>query len=143
MKEIKLTKHLTINDNGELYKDGKLVKHNKRHFVRVGKEVQQLAYWIGKYFVPGYFDGAVIDHIDSNPLNNNPNNLQWITQSDNILKRIDFENSDSQKVRKYFSENGKNIITHTEIVKELMWKKRHNGKFRFENDTDSNDFAVK
>ena len=143
MKEIQLTKHLTINDNGELYRDSKLVKYDNRYVVRVGSEVQQLAYWIGKHFVPGYFDGAVIDHIDSNPLNNHPNNLQWITQSENTLKRLDFENCESKEVRKYFEENGKTEYNHTEIVKELVWKMRHNGKFRFESDSDWSDFAVK
>jgi len=146
MKEVQLTKHLTINDNGELYKDGKLVKYNRRYFVRVGSEVQQLAYWIGKHFVPGYFDGAVIDHIDSNPLNNHPNNLQWITQSENMLKRLDFlegPKGKSREIRKYFEENGKTIHQKKEIVRELVWRMRHNGKFRFESDSDWSEFAVK
>lgn len=36
--------------------------------------------------VKGYFDGAHVDHIDGNPHNNNPTNLQWLTRSQNMLK---------------------------------------------------------
>lgn len=140
MKVVKLTKRYSIDDKGNLYKDNVKVIVNKRFRLRVGGEVQQLAYWIGKNFVPGFFEGAVIDHIDSNPANNNPSNLQWITQSENILKRIDFENANSREVRKYFLENGKIECSHNEIVKELVWKLRHDGKFRFESDSDWNDF---
>lgn len=28
--------------------------------------------------VPGYFEGAWVDHIDDDPTNNEPSNLQWI-----------------------------------------------------------------
>lgn len=143
MKVVKLTKKYSIDDEGNLYKNGEKVIANKRIRLRVGREVQQLAYWVGINFVPGYFDGAVIDHIDSHPENNHPSNLQWITQSENILKRIDFEEADSREVRKYFEENGKTECSHTEIVRELVWKLRHNGKFRFESDSDWSDFAVK
>ena len=30
-----------------------------------------------------YFEGAVIDHIDTNPLNNHPSNLRWVTPRGN------------------------------------------------------------
>lgn len=140
MKIVKLTKKYSIDDEGNLYKNGNKVIVNKRIYLRIGNEVQQLAYWIGKNFVPGYFDGAVIDHIDSNPANNNPKNLQWITQSENISKRLDFEDADSREIRKYFEENGKTKHQNKEIVKELVWKNRHNGKFRFESETDWNEF---
>jgi hypothetical protein len=146
MKVVKLTKKYSIDEEGNLYKNGEKVIVNKRMFLRVGKEVQQLAYWIGINFVPGYFDGAVIDHIDSHPENNNPSNLQWITQSENMLKRLDFlegPKGESREVRKYFEENGKTKHQKKEIVRELVWKLRHDGKFRFESDSDWSDFAVK
>lgn len=138
---VKLTEKYSIDDDGNLYVNGKLRKIKRRTYIRVGKEVQQLAFWIGKEFVNGYFEGAVIDHIDSDPTNNNPNNLQWITQSENILKRKDFDNANSREIKKYFEENGKTVFSHKEIVKELVWKMRHNGKFRFESDSNWEDFA--
>ena len=35
-------------------------------------------------FVPGYFDGAVINHKDENPKNNRADNLEWVTQQNNV-----------------------------------------------------------
>lgn len=39
---------------------------------------------VAKYFVPGYFDGAVVNHKDGNNRNNHASNLEWVTQRDNI-----------------------------------------------------------
>ena len=125
--KIKLTETYAINENGELFKNGKIVNYKKRKYLRVGNEVQQLAYWIGKHFVQGYFEGAVIDHIDSNPLNNNPSNLQWITQSQNTQKRSDFKNTITQKILEHLPN-----ATHKDIVRENNWYKRHGNKFRWE-----------
>ena len=38
---------------------------------------------VGMAFVPGYFDGAVINHKDENPKNNRADNLEWVTISEN------------------------------------------------------------
>jgi hypothetical protein len=38
---------------------------------------------VGLAFVLGHFDGASIDHIDGNKLNNLPGNLQWVTLARN------------------------------------------------------------
>lgn len=35
-------------------------------------------------FCEGYFEGAVVNHKDSNPSNNIYTNLEWVTQKDNI-----------------------------------------------------------
>lgn len=35
----------------------------------------------------------VVDHIDNNPFNNDPNNLQWVTRSENAYRAIDFHQS--------------------------------------------------
>lgn len=37
---------------------------------------------------PGYEKGLVVDHIDGDRFNNNPSNLQWITQSENVKKGL-------------------------------------------------------
>lgn len=66
-----------VNKAGYKYVD---LVDGKRH-KRYG--VHQL---VAKYYVDGYFEGAVVDHIDANRLNNNKNNLQWVSQKENIRK---------------------------------------------------------
>lgn len=39
-------------------------------------------------FVEGYFEGAVVNHIDMNRKNNRYDNLEWVTQSQNQKKAI-------------------------------------------------------
>jgi len=41
---------------------------------------------VAENFVPGYFDGAVVNHIDGNNRNNNAQNLEWITTQENVRK---------------------------------------------------------
>ena len=38
---------------------------------------------VAKAFVPGYFDGAVVNHKDENRNNNRADNLEWVTQLEN------------------------------------------------------------
>ena len=37
--------------------------------------------------VPGYFEGAWVDHIDDDPTNNDPSNLHWVTPKNNCYLR--------------------------------------------------------
>lgn len=41
------------------------------------------------HFVDGYFDGAVVNHIDGNKNNNNYTNLEWCTQRSNLQHSLD------------------------------------------------------
>lgn len=41
---------------------------------------------VAEYFVPGYFDGAVVNHIDGNNKNNRSDNLEWVSQKTNVRK---------------------------------------------------------
>ena len=39
---------------------------------------------VGQYFVDGYDSNKNINHKDGNPLNNVAENLEWVTQSENV-----------------------------------------------------------
>lgn len=99
-------------------------KPNKNNYNRIywnltadGKAtVQQAAVWIALTYPElvknEYFEGAVIDHIDTDPLNNHPSNLRWVTSK---------ENSNNPLTRKHLSEGHKGY-TPTEDTKINMRK---------------------
>lgn len=66
-------------------------KYNKRiywHLTFNGVQYsQQAAYWIAITYPElvqnEYFEGAHIDHIDTDRLNNHPSNLRWVTKREN------------------------------------------------------------
>lgn len=66
------------------------------------KVVKQAAAWIALTYPEPiqneYFEGAEIDHIDTDRLNNHPSNLRWVTSK---------ENHNNPLTRKHMSENRK------------------------------------
>ena len=54
---------------------------------------------VAKYFVPGYFDGAVVNHKDGNNRNNHASNLEWVTQRENIHQS--YKDSGLDQTRNY------------------------------------------
>ena len=72
-----------ISDVGEIYgPSGKLAQHrdNKGYVRFKRKPVHRL---VALNFVPGYFDGAEVDHINSARDDNRKENLRWVTPSEN------------------------------------------------------------
>ena len=74
MEKIKLYHNKSNTGRSYLY-------FNKDNYKRISAH-RVIAYCWCK----GYAKNKVVDHIDNNPNNNNPLNLQWITQSENIKK---------------------------------------------------------
>ena len=54
--------------------------------------IRQIARWVANTFPElienEYFEGAEIDHKDTNRLNNHPSNLHWVTRKENINNPI-------------------------------------------------------
>ena len=63
----------------------KLVPNNKGYlYVHiVNKPTINVHRAVAKAFVPGYFDGAQVNHIDENKHNNRWDNLEWVTNKEN------------------------------------------------------------
>ena len=77
------------NSKGEI-KVPQLNKGKAAHYYRIalyegGKRERFYVHrLVGRYFVDGYNEALMINHIDGNPLNNRADNLEWVTQSDNV-----------------------------------------------------------
>ena len=63
-------------------------KNRRRAFVHI---------LVAENYINGYFEGAVVDHIDRNPFNNTATNLRWVTQKEN------YANADNIKRAKNIS----------------------------------------
>lgn len=60
--------------------------YNQDKSVRKGFYIHSL---VAKMFVEGYKDGFVVNHIDGDKLNNNFENLEWVSQQDNIIHSVE------------------------------------------------------
>lgn len=73
---------------------------------------------VANAFVPGYFEGAQVNHIDENRQNNRWDNLEWVTPKGNInhgscIKKIQEANERRLDfVIEQYSPEGKLIITY-------------------------------
>lgn len=81
----------------------------------IRKGVHQL---VAQAFVPGWFDGAVVNHKDANKLNNYYTNLEWITQKENVNKS--YETSGIGAIRNYLYY----IVVYPNGKKSLQLKGR-------------------
>ena len=54
-----------------------------------GVKMKYIHRLVAEIYVPGYFEGAHVDHIDCNILNNHYTNLQWCTKEYNSTKGND------------------------------------------------------
>lgn len=67
-----------------------------------------------------YFEDAVINHIDENQLNNNVENLEWVTQKENLNKAQDNrqvqENGRTWGGVSYGENNGMSKVTEQDVL---------------------------
>ena len=74
----KVMKHIALVQFHRTYYKISLRKNKKLY----QRSVHRLI--LSSFNLKGYFKGAVVDHIDSNPSNNSLSNLHWVTQQENI-----------------------------------------------------------
>lgn len=53
---------------------------------QTGQHTKSVHRLVAENFVEGYFNGAVVNHIDGNNRNNMASNLEWVTTAENIHK---------------------------------------------------------
>lgn len=104
-------RNLNYKGTGEIHEFSNTVnqnKHNKRIYWILQKDgvtiTQQAARWIALTFPElvenEYFEGAHIDHIDTDRLNNHPSNLRWVTRKENNSNPLTLKHFHDSKINR-------------------------------------------
>lgn len=114
MKKIEKINNVWITNYGNVFKfhensymgyweKVKLTQNKGYLYLRATKNSKSISLavhrLVGKYFCEGYSPDLVIDHIDTNGLNNYYKNLRWVTQKDNI--HHSYKSSGINQLRNY------------------------------------------
>lgn len=114
--------------NGNIRELNNKPDKNNRLSWRLCGRTQQAARWIAITFPElvqnEYFEGAQIDHIDTNPMNNHPLNLRWVTLKDNHnnpltiehYRQVAFKRIISEETRKKFRKRIVQLTKDNEVV---------------------------
>ena len=86
----------SIGENG--YKYYRLSKNNQKKMFYAHRLVAE-------YFIPNPNNLPVVNHIDGNKLNNNIDNLEWVSYSDNTKHWHDNKENKSVKTIEYYKED--------------------------------------
>lgn len=86
--------------NGVTYLKGVLNSNGRQYFSMVdkgrgylGRRLYSASRLVAEYFVGKMpFEGAVVDHLDNDPTNNYYENLEWVSQSENIKRSYSRDN---------------------------------------------------
>ena len=98
VRNIRTKRNLSLHPNGSGYKRAQLCNKGLMKQITVHRLM-----WLN--FVGEIPEGRVIDHIDNNRLNNRLDNLQLLTQGQNIKKGKDIKTT-----KKSFSKEQKRVI---------------------------------
>lgn len=75
---------------------------------------------VANAFVEGYFEGALVNHIDENKQNNIWTNLEWCTHQYNIQYSVNRKLGLIDKDYKYLTKNMINDSHHRSLLKQLL-----------------------
>lgn len=105
--------------------DGRLFVNLYKNGERNHTQVHRL---VGNAFVEGWFEGAVINHLDHNPSNNVYTNLEWTTQKDNCSREKSFGPELNSKKVLQFTKSGDFVRewpSGWEIERQLGFSQSH------------------
>ena len=115
-----------LNGNYKVVKGSLLNRGPYRYFqvLRNKKRINYLFHHlVARYFIGKRPEGLVIDHIDRNSLNNNVNNLRYVTHTDNMRNTAnyleDIEEKDNKIIRRRLIS-----IKYREANKEILNEKK-------------------
>ena len=93
---------LEISNLGNVKIDGVLIDFSKRHPSKYHQvHLLYVHRMVAETFIPNPENKPFVDHIDTNKLNNNANNLRWVTYKENNNNPIT-----KQKQLDYFNKPG-------------------------------------
>lgn len=126
--------HYYISSYGRAYSDKnkKMLKATKdtNGYLRISlyknkiKKDYSISRLVGLHFIPNE-QNKQIDHIDRNPLNNNVNNLRWVSHTENQRNRNKQQNCSSKYIGVDFHKQGQKWRTRCRINN----KENHIGLF--------------
>lgn len=91
MEEFANTGYLISTDGRVIGKNGKVLKQHLRKgycYITIGKHKFSVHRMVALTYIPNPENKPEIDHIDGNPLNNNVDNLRWVTRQENEMNPI-------------------------------------------------------
>lgn len=135
--QVKALDRYVLNNGGMQHRKERILKPHKQnggHLIVVlckdGKTYPRTIHrLVAIAFIPNPQNKPVVDHKDTNPLNNNVDNLKWVTQKENCLNPITrIHNSESKKGHKCYLKN------HTEETKRKISEAKKGRHWKMEGD---------
>lgn len=107
------------------YQNGKLISCDVTLYKKQKAKTFLIHRLVAEAFLPNPNNYPVIDHIDTNPLNNVVNNLKWCTQSDNCKNPLTLKknklNHKKQKIPVICSKDGLELICFFSITDAALY----------------------
>lgn len=120
MKQINNYDNYYINEDGKVYNSNtkKYLKgsigENGYLYYRLSKNNKKKMFYAHRLVAENFIDNPnnyeVVNHIDGNKLNNNVNNLEWVTYSENTKHAHDNNLINFPRKKEYFKENLPNEV---------------------------------